>query len=127
MTWAAWWTLLLAVPGVFFVSVGTLGLLRLGDLHSRIHALTKADTLGLGLIVLAVLPHAGSVGVAAKMLLVWGLALVSAATIAHLMARGAPPRGLVEGGDRESTGTGHGGKAGAGHRERTGDPAEGPR
>lgn len=96
MTWATWWTLLLAVPGCFFLTVGTLGLLRLGELHSRIHALTKADTLGLGLIVLALLPHAESVGGGAKTVLVWLLALVSAATIAHLLARGAAPRGLVE-------------------------------
>lgn len=96
MTWATWWTLLLAVPGCFFLTVGTLGLLRLGDLHSRIHALAKADTLGLGLVVLSLLPHAGSVGAGAKMVLVWVLALVSAATIAHLLARGVPPRGLVE-------------------------------
>lgn len=135
MSWAAWWTLLLAVPGVFFLSVGTLGLLRLGDLHSRIHALTKADTLGLGLIVLALLPHAGSVGVAAKMLLTWGLALVSAAAIAHLMARGVEPRDLAEDGgpgagadaepadpgDRAGTSD----RAGTGDRASTGDPTEG--
>lgn len=87
MTWQDWWTLVLVVPGCFFVTVGTLGLLRLPDLLSRIHALTKADTLGLGLIVLALLPHVDSLGAAAKLLLVWALALVSATTIAHLLAR----------------------------------------
>ena len=95
MTLAAWWTVVFAGAGTFFLSMGTLGLLRLDDLHSRIHALTKADTLGLGLIVLALLPHADSVASGAKMMLVWALALVSAATIAHLLARGAQPRGLV--------------------------------
>lgn len=118
MTWADWWTLLLGASGVFFLTVGTLGLLRLGDLHSRIHALTKADTLGLGLIVLALLPHAGSVGAAVKMLLVWILALVSATTIAHLLARGAEPRGLAEDGGPRSLR--------AGDRTRTGDGTEGP-
>lgn len=132
MTWADWWTVLFAVPGVFFLSVGTLGLLRLGDLHSRIHALTKADTLGLGLIVLALLPHAGSVGAAAKMLLVWALALVSAAAIAHLLARGVQPRGLAgdeptsaQAGDRESTRAAAPDSSGPGGREDTGDGAEG--
>lgn len=108
MSWSAWWTLLLAVPGVFFLTVGTLGLLRLGDLHSRIHALAKADTLGLGLIVLALLPHAGSVGAGAKMLLVWALALVSAAAIAHLLARDAPVRGPAEGDGIPGSSTGGG-------------------
>lgn len=92
MSWSAWWTLLLAVPGCFFVTVGTVGLLRLDDLHSRIHALTKADTLGLGLIVVALLPHSGSVGAGAKLLLVWAVALVSAAVIAHTLARDVEPR-----------------------------------
>lgn len=96
MTWAGWWTLILALPGVFFITMGTLGLVRLGDLHSRIHAVAKADTLGLGLVVLALLPHAGSAGAGAKMLLVWGLALVSAATIAHLLARDVTPTGLAQ-------------------------------
>lgn len=102
MTWADGWTVVLAAAGALFLTVGTVGLLRLDDLHSRIHALTKADTLGLGLIVLALLPHAGSVGAAATMLLVWALALVSAAVIAHLLARGVEPRGLAEEGEPTS-------------------------
>lgn len=87
MTWQALWTLVFAAPGCFFICVGTLGLLRLGDLRTRIHALTKADTLGLGLLVLALLPHTGSLGAGAKLLLVWGLAMVSASVIAHTLAR----------------------------------------
>lgn len=95
MTWQDLWAILFAVPGCFFVTAGTVGLLRLTDLHSRIHALTKADTLGLGLIVVAVLPLTGSVAVGAKLLLVWGLGLVSASVVAHLMARDVPPQNLV--------------------------------
>lgn len=95
MTWLAWWTVMLAVPGCFFISVGTFGVLRLGDLHSRLHALTKADTLGLGLLVLALVPHTGSAAAGAKLLLVWALAMVSAAVNAHLLARDVPPTGLA--------------------------------
>jgi multicomponent Na+:H+ antiporter subunit G len=80
-------TVLLAVAGCAFFTAGTVGLLRLPDLRSRLHALTKADTLGLGLIVLALLPQAGSWGGAAKLLLVWALALVAAAVTAQLLAR----------------------------------------
>ena len=40
------------LAGAFFFIAGTLGLLRFGDTLSRVHALTKADNLGLGLIVL---------------------------------------------------------------------------
>lgn len=79
---------LLALAGCAFLTAGTLGLLRFGDLRSRLHALAKADTLGLGLIVLALLPHAGSAAAASKLLLIWGIALASAAVIAYLLAHG---------------------------------------
>lgn len=90
MTWQAAWLVLFGLPGCFFITVGTLGLIRLPDLRSRIHALAKADTLGLGLIALALLPQAGSPGAAAKMVLVWLLALGSATVIAHVLARDVP-------------------------------------
>ena len=78
----------LALGGCAFITAGTLGLLRFGDVRSRLHALAKADTLGLGLIVLALLPHAGSAAAAAKLLLIRGVALASAAVIAYLLANG---------------------------------------
>lgn len=96
MTWQDLWTVALVLPGCFFVSVGTLGLLRLHDLHSRVHALAKADTLGLGLLVLGLLPQVEPAGARAKLLLVWALALVSAAVIAHLVVRGVTPGHLAE-------------------------------
>ena len=46
--------------GVFFFFAGTVGLLRFPDSLTRLHALTKADNLGLGLVVLGLLPRAGS-------------------------------------------------------------------
>jgi len=42
-------SLLLLGSGFFFLA-GTVGLLRFPDVHSRLHALTKADNLGLGLL-----------------------------------------------------------------------------
>jgi monovalent cation/proton antiporter MnhG/PhaG subunit len=42
--------------GVFFFLAGTVGLLRFPDTLTRLHALTKADNLGLGLIMLGLLP-----------------------------------------------------------------------
>ena len=46
--------------GAFFFLAGTVGLLRFPDTLTRLHALTKADNLGLGLVVLGLLPQAGS-------------------------------------------------------------------
>jgi multicomponent Na+:H+ antiporter subunit G len=80
---------LLASGGALFFIAGTVGLLRLPDLYSRLHALTKADNLGLGLIMLAVLPHAPDAFFALKMLLLWVLVMVSGATGAHLIAKRA--------------------------------------
>jgi multicomponent Na+:H+ antiporter subunit G len=73
---------------VFFIA-GAIGLLRLPDLFSRLHALTKADNLGLGLIMLGLILYAPNVIYAAKLLLLWILVMVSGATGAHLIAKRA--------------------------------------
>lgn len=79
----------LVAAGLFFFVAGTLGLLRFGDVHSRLHALTKADNLGLGFIVLGAAVQAGDVWTVLKLLLVWLLTMVAAATVAQLVARAA--------------------------------------
>jgi multicomponent Na+:H+ antiporter subunit G len=82
-------TLVLATVGLVFFVAGTLGLLRFPDVHSRLHALTKADNLGLGLITLGLLFQVDSVWLALKLILVWLLTLLAAATVAQLIARTA--------------------------------------
>ena len=77
----------LLVLGCLFFAVGTLGLFRFPDTLTRIHALTKVDNLGLGLVVLALLPATVSLAAGAKLLLVWAVALLASATSAHLVAR----------------------------------------
>jgi len=44
-------TVLAVSAGAFFFLAGTVGLLRFPDALSRLHALTKADNLGLGLVL----------------------------------------------------------------------------
>ena len=51
-------TVLAVSAGALFFLAGTVGLLRFPDSLSRLHALTKADNLGLGLVVLGLLPQA---------------------------------------------------------------------
>jgi len=75
--------------GAFFFLAGTVGLLRFPDTLTRLHALTKADNLGLGLVVLGLLPHAGSVRIAFKLVCIWLLVLLAGATISQLIARAA--------------------------------------
>lgn len=94
-------TILLVTAGLFFYLAGSIGVLRFPDVHSRLHALTKADNLGLGLVVLALCLQAGGPLAVAKLVLVWVLAIVAAATAAQLLARvalaGEPGGGREEG------------------------------
>jgi|AntDeeMetagen134_2_1112570.scaffolds.fasta_scaffold01107_8 multicomponent Na+:H+ antiporter subunit G len=78
---------LLLVTGCLFFAIGTLGLFRFQDTLSRTHALTKVDNLGLGFLVIALLPQVTSPAVGLKVLLIWMVALAASATSAHLVAR----------------------------------------
>jgi len=82
-------TIVAVVAGAFFFLAGTVGLLRFPDTFTRLHALTKADNLGLGLVVLGLLPHAGSLLVALKLIFVWLLVLLASAAVSQLIARAA--------------------------------------
>ncbi|MEW7975713.1 MAG: monovalent cation/H(+) antiporter subunit G [Candidatus Thiodiazotropha endolucinida] len=79
--------LILVFSGITFFFFGAIGLLRLPDLHSRLHALTKADNLGLGLLIVGVALIHGSLLVALKLLLIWLLALLGSAASAHLISQ----------------------------------------
>lgn len=82
-------SVLLLLAAVPFFLAGTLGLLRFPDVFCRLHALTKADNLGLGLIVLGLMVQADSWHAALRLLVIWLLVLLAGATVAHLIARKA--------------------------------------
>lgn len=79
-------TLICVVAGAVLFLAGTLGLLRFPDTLSRLHALSKADNLGLGLIVLGLLPQQASLMSGVKLVCIWLLAQLSAATASQLIA-----------------------------------------
>jgi multicomponent Na+:H+ antiporter subunit G len=79
-------TALMLVGAVFFLS-GTIGILRFPDVFTRLHALTKADNLGLGFICLGLALLASGPLAALKLLLIWLLALLAASFSCHLIAR----------------------------------------
>lgn len=85
--WLLWlsWPFLLA--GLFFFIAGTLGLLRFPDVYSRLHAVTKADTLGLGLLVVGLALRSDGWQPALLMVLIWVLVMASGATACQLLAR----------------------------------------
>jgi multicomponent Na+:H+ antiporter subunit G len=80
-------TVVCVSAGLFFFLAGTLALLRFPDPLSRLHGLTKADNLGLGLIVLGLLPQVSSLSQALKLLLLWVLMQIASATAGRLIAR----------------------------------------
>ena len=80
--------------GAFFFLAGTAGLLRFPDVYCRLHALTKADNLGLGLVSLGLILQGPGVAAGIQILLIWLLALVAAATVCHLLARSSLREGV---------------------------------
>jgi multicomponent Na+:H+ antiporter subunit G len=77
------------ILGVLFFLSGTVGLLRFPDIYTRLHALTKADNLGLGLVVLGLALQAGSWFTIARLVFTWILVLIASSASCHLVARSA--------------------------------------
>jgi len=100
-------TIALILAGAFFFLAGTAGLLRFPDALSRLHALTKADNLGLGLIILGLMIQDATVGGIARLLIIWLLALLAGSSSCYLLGRTA-----AHGADaaRVSTGADGGGR-----------------
>lgn len=89
-----WLSTILLVVGAFFFFAGTLGLLRFPDVYSRLHALAKADNLGLGCVLLGLAVQADSPVAALKLLLIWPLVLAASAGVGFAIARRAHVLGV---------------------------------
>ena len=87
-------TLFLLLAGAGFFLAGTVGLLRFPDVYTRLHGLTKADNVGLGLVVAGLVLQAESWAAIGKLLLIWLLVLLASASVAHLVARTALRKGI---------------------------------
>ena len=87
-------SILLIAIGCFFFVAGSIGMLRFPDVFCRLHATTKADNVGLGLLTFGLLLQGGSFYTAAKLILIWLLALLAAATTCHLIAKSALQKGV---------------------------------
>ena len=86
------WALL--VGGGFFCIVGAIGMLRMPDFYTRMHAASLIDTLGAGLMLAGLVLQAGLTLVAAKLAMVGLLILFASPTATHALARAAMSRGL---------------------------------
>ncbi len=85
---------LLVAVGVAFFIAGTVGLLRFPDLFSRLHALVKADNLGMGFIAAGLALLAEDAGTVLVIVAVWVLALLASVMVSHLVAHAAVREGM---------------------------------
>ena len=86
--------LVLVMAGLPFFLSGSLGLLRFPDIYTRLHALTKADNLGLGMLICGLALQADSWAVIIRLLIIWLLVLVASSASCHLVARSAFHKGI---------------------------------
>ena len=82
------------ITGCGFFLAGTIGLLRFPDVYTRLHALTKADNLGLGFVMLGLLPRVDSVSAGLKLILVWLLVLMASSCVGFLITRRTHRKGI---------------------------------
>jgi multicomponent Na+:H+ antiporter subunit G len=84
----------LLLGGMFFHVVAALGVIRLPDFYTRLHAVSKAETLGVVLTVSALVLAAGPSRLAAKLTLVAVFLFLANPTSTHAIARAALRTGL---------------------------------
>ncbi len=88
-------TLVLIVAGALFALVAAIGINRLPDLYTRMHAASKAGTVGSGLLLLALGLHSGDVAVFSRALAGFFFFILTAPLSAHLLARAAHKAGYT--------------------------------
>lgn len=79
--------IILLAGGLFFFAVGVLGLIRLPDVFSRMHATAKSDTLGAGLILTALIVHYGAQSAALRLGAIILFVTLTTPVATHLIAR----------------------------------------
>ncbi len=82
------------VAGGLFCIVGGIGLVRMPDFYTRIHATSVTETLGAGLILIGLMIQAGFTLVTAKLVMVGLLIFFTTPTATHALAKAALSRGL---------------------------------
>jgi len=86
---------ILMLAGALLSAVAALGLLRLPDLYTRMHAAAKAGPLGAGLILLAAAFASGDWAIAVRCVLGFVFLIATSPVSAHLLARAALRSGVA--------------------------------
>ena len=84
----------LVLAGGIFALAAAVGVLRLPDVLIRMHASTKAGTLGCGLILVAVAVHFAETGIVARAVAAIVFLLLTAPVAAHMIGRAAYRTGV---------------------------------
>jgi len=104
------WVLILA--GSFFTVTGALGLVRMPDVYTRMHAVSVIDTLGIGLLILGMALQAGLSLVTLKLLFLLALVFFTWPVVTHALAQaclhaGIEPQLAEDRRDEKVRGAGH--------------------
>jgi multicomponent Na+:H+ antiporter subunit G len=86
------WTLI--ALGAFFTMVGGIGLLRMPDLYTRMHAVSVIDSLGIGLTLLGLALQSGLSLVTLKLLFLLGLVFFTWPVVTHALAQASLHAGI---------------------------------
>ncbi|MDZ7806476.1 MAG: monovalent cation/H(+) antiporter subunit G [Gracilimonas sp.] len=87
-------TIFFVVAGIFFLLIGSIGIVRLPDFYSRTHATSKSDTLGMMLIIIGLIIFEGFNINSGKLFLILLFILLANPVGAHALARAALNSGL---------------------------------
>jgi multicomponent Na+:H+ antiporter subunit G len=82
------------VAGGLFCVIGMIGVIRLPDMFTRLHGASVTDTLGAGFIIIGLIMQAGFTLVAAKLIIIMGLILLTSPVATHALAQAAHHAGL---------------------------------
>lgn len=85
---------LLILGGVFFMVVGTIGILRMPDVYTRLHAAGMTDTLGAAFLLLGMALQAGIGLVSVRLVLIYAFLTFTSPIGTHALARTALSGGL---------------------------------
>lgn len=100
-------SIILVVSGIFFMSVGSIGVVRLPDFYSRTHAVSKSDTLGILLVITGLIIFEGFNINSIKLMFIVLFVALSNPVGTHALARAAYNRGVrpfLNGGDQNEEG-----------------------
>ena len=80
--------------GLFFMIVGTIGVVRMPDVYTRLHAAGMTDTMGAGLLLLGMCFQAGLPLVLVRLILIYAFLLFTSPISTHALASAALSGGL---------------------------------